>query len=300
MPGNFKTIFATALALASLHGEVHAFSLLSFGAGVAAHTAYTHHKDSQKAHSNTSPVDVRMPAATGNFGGCQQNFANGTPPIVKDVAARHARALCFDGFAVMHSGSTKTPIYAAEVLNRSRVQGAKGEQRTEAFFADARLTSSERASLEDYAGSGFDRGHNSPAGDQDSPKGMAQSYSLANIMPQAPKNNRVAWFKIEKRTRKYAERALGNVYVITGSILLPGQCPSFDPYVFNVSKDCKIGKEVTVPSHIYKLVYDASTNRAWAHWIQNTDNARISPPISYGELVKRTGIEFLPGIHPKT
>jgi endonuclease G len=47
-----------------------------------------------------------------------------------------------------------------------------------------------------------------------------------------------------------------------------------------------------VPSYYFKLVYDPNTNRAWAHWIANTNEARPSKPISYHDLVKRTGIEF--------
>ena len=60
--------------------------------------------------------------------------------------------------------------------------------------------------MRDYVGSGFDRGHNSPAGDQEDPESMAQSFSLANMMPQAPQNNRIAWASIEKGTRKYVLR----------------------------------------------------------------------------------------------
>ena len=56
---------------------------------------------------------------------------------------------------------------------------------------------------------------------------------------------------------------------------------------------------MAVPAYLYKLVYDAETNRAWAHWQANRDDERISKPISYSELVERTGIEFLPGIQPK-
>ena len=46
---------------------------------------------------------------------------------------------------------------------------------------------------------------------------MAQSFSLANIVPQAPMNNRKAWAGIERATRKYVMRAAGDVFVITGS-----------------------------------------------------------------------------------
>ena len=53
--------------------------------------------------------------------------------------------------------------------------------------------------------------------------------------------------------------------------------------------------QVHVPTHLFKLVYDAKTQRAWAHWVENRDDAHPGRPIRYAELVKRTGIEFLPG-----
>ena len=51
-----------------------------------------------------------------------------------------------------------------------------------------------------------------------------------------------------------------------------------------------------VPTYLYKLVYDASTQRAWAHWQENREGEMVDRPISYQELVKRTGMEFLPRI----
>lgn len=51
-----------------------------------------------------------------------------------------------------------------------------------------------------------------------------------------------------------------------------------------------------VPAYLYKLVYDATTHRAWAHWQQNLEGETVSRPIGYSELVKRTGVELLPGI----
>jgi hypothetical protein len=49
-----------------------------------------------------------------------------------------------------------------------------------------------------------------------------------------------------------------------------------------------------LPTGFFKLVYDASTHRAWAHWLENTATAKVGKPISYAELVKRTGMAFLP------
>jgi endonuclease G len=54
-----------------------------------------------------------------------------------------------------------------------------------------------------------------------------------------------------------------------------------------------------VPKYLFKLVYDQNKNRAWAHWHENNNATRGSKPISYTELVRRTGIDFLPGLKPE-
>ena len=95
------------------------------------------------------------------------------------------RALCCDAFAILHSGESKTAVYVAQKLNRALVADAD-EKRTDKFFADARLRAAEKATPEYYNSSGFDRGHLAPAGQMPTPAAMAQSFSLANIMPQAP------------------------------------------------------------------------------------------------------------------
>jgi endonuclease G len=92
-----------------------------------------------------------------NFEQCRHLFANDTPPVVHQHEELQTRALCFNSFAVLHSGKSRTPIYSAEKLNRQILQEAKKHQRTNKFFADARLPRAERAELDDYHGSGYDR-----------------------------------------------------------------------------------------------------------------------------------------------
>ncbi|CAG2154707.1 DNA/RNA non-specific endonuclease [Cupriavidus numazuensis] len=228
-------------------------------------------------------VTVPVHATTG-FESCSRFFAKGVVPQVRNAQSLKPRALCFDAFAVLHSGTTRTPVYVAERLNSEQVADAQDEERTNRFFADARLPRAERAELDDYKSSGYDRGHMAPAGDMPNATAMAQSFSLANMVPQAPQNNRKSWAGIEKATRKYVLRAKGDVYVITGP-------------VFGSAAPTTIGQDqVWVPQYLFKLVYDATTHRAWAHWIENSDSARAGQPITYRELVKRTGVEFLPGI----
>lgn len=224
--------------------------------------------------------------AASDFSHCKQFFARGTPPVVMDRPTH--RALCYDAFAILHSGESKTAVYVAQKLNRASVADAD-EKRKDKFFEDARLPFAERATLEDYKGSGWSRGHMAPAGDMPTKRAMAQSFSLANMVPQAAKHIGGAWANsVEEATRKYAARATGNVYVITGPVFKP-----------SIAQSEGIGAgQVKVPKFLFKLVYDEDRNRAWAHWHLNDDATRGARPISYAELIKRTGIEFLPGILP--
>ena len=187
------------------------------------------------------------------------------------------RDLCFDSFAIYYSPQDKKPIYTVERLNREQLS-TPHPKRSNQFYEEARLPFSERALLSDYRGSGFDRGHNAPAGDMSNERSMAQSFSLANMMPQARQNNQGLWAKnVEEPTRAYVKRSAGDIYVYTGSIGSSGS----------------IGRSrVTIPSHLYKLIYDSNKNTAWAYWIENTNEAAMTPPISYQELVQKTGIDF--------
>ncbi len=224
-----------------------------------------------------------QPTRAGQFSECRQHFAGGVPPLTPD--APRLRELCFDAFAVLHSGNTRTPVYVAERLNRQILQQARQQHRTDHFYADARLPRGERAELEDYRGSGYARGHMAPAGDMGTPEAMAQSFSLANMVPQDPKQNSGPWARIEEDTRRYALRARGDVYVITGPVFEPG------------ARTIGAG-QVAVPSHLFKLVYDAETGRSWAHWQQNAPGATAGPPITLQEVERRTGMRLLPSPAP--
>ena len=223
----------------------------------------------------TAPQDSG-PASS--FSECRHFFPRGEPPAVQTGGEQ--RELCYSAFAVLHSGQTKTPVFVVERLNRATLKQARGLKRTEEFFAEARLPAAERAELADYHGSGYSRGHMAPAGDMPTTLAMAQSFSLANIVPQDPVHNDGAWSDVEHVTRKYVLRAQGDVYVFTG--------PVFD----GSAKTIGPGR-VAVPSHIFKLVYDSTTGRSWVHWHANSPDTTMGPPISYKEFTRRTGMHLL-------
>ncbi|WP_407927568.1 DNA/RNA non-specific endonuclease [Belnapia mucosa] len=52
--------------------------------------------------------------------------------------------------------------------------------------------------------SGFDRGHMAPSGDMAPLEGQAESFSLANLVPQNPGSNRCLWEGTESAVRELA------------------------------------------------------------------------------------------------
>ncbi|MFG5775633.1 DNA/RNA non-specific endonuclease [Comamonas sp. J-3] len=217
-------------------------------------------------------------AFAAGFDDCPQFFA-GKPPTISGYGQQ--RALCFEEFAVLHSGQTKTPLYTAQRLNAQMLDKAKDLKRNDKFYEEARLPERERAELSDYRRSGLSRGHMAAAGDMSTKFGKAQSYSLANMVPQDPTQNGKPWSQIEQDTRRYIRRAKGDVYVITGP-------------VFSSSQPRTIGNgKVWVPDAVFKMVYDPATGQRWVHLQANDPATRVSAPLSYEAFVQKTGIKLL-------
>lgn len=217
-----------------------------------------------------------------SFEGCADLFPAATPINTATVpATMKPLALCSDNFAVLYSQTSRTPLVVVERLNAAQLRNAKGEERTNQFYPDPRIPKGGRAELSDYRGQhpAVDRGHQSPAADAPSANAMAQSFALSNMVPQDPTNNRKIWSKVEADVRKFAVRAGGNVFVFTG--------PLFDPGYSTIGSN-----KVWVPTRLFKLVYDASSKRAWAYVLPNGET-RIEKPMDYDTFVKSTGFKLL-------
>lgn len=232
---------------------------------------------------DTSKVDVKslyskQQLASDNFLNCPEHFPNNKVLSVAGYPDYMAiTALCSDEFAVMYSGASKTPMMVFEKLNAKKINQTGKIKRTNDFYQDIRLKREHRAFLEDYKGSGYDKGHLAPAGDMTTENAMAQSFALSNMVPQDPENNRKVWNKIESDVRKYAKRAKGDVFVITGAL-------------YQNNKMLK--NRVSIPSHLYKIVYDIAINKKFVFFVPNAPTNNLKP-ISYDEFVKLTGINIL-------
>ena len=120
-----------------------------------------------------------------------------------------------------------------------------------------------------------------PSGDMPTPEAQAKSFSLANIVPQAPKLNRGIWERIETAVRRRAERE-GELYVVTG--------PVFDGTDLRALRG-----RVLVPTSTFKAVYDPATNAAGAYVCTNTNTPQCRV-ISVAELAQITSIDPFPAM----
>ena len=217
---------------------------------------------------------------------CSQSFYGGVyPEFTNPKLSNNTQALCMDGFAVMYSGVSRTPLWSAEYLDRKRLQQAKQIDREDSFHEESRLPKSMRAKLSDYSGSGYDRGHLAPNGNMANRSQQYDSFSLANIAPQSPRNNRYIWRNIESATR-YLTQQYGEVYTITG-------------VAFTDKKTKQLANRVLVPSHFFKAVYIPASNQAGVYYAPNDESERIEV-ISLDQLTAKIGIDVLPVLDAQT
>jgi len=129
---------------------------------------------------------------------CPSHFAGGVAPSVTNPKLKpRTQEVCFQAYAVLHSGISRTPLYSAEHLTRANVESAKTLSRKDSFHPEASLPPKDRAELSDYARSGYDRGHMAPNGNMANRSAQAQSFSLANMVPQVHASNAGIWAGIE-------------------------------------------------------------------------------------------------------
>src|SRR3546814_5936594 len=101
-----------------------------------------------------------------------------------------SRESCYSSFAALHSGVSRTALWSAEFLSKDRIGSARKIERTSEFFAETQIPVSESAELDDYRRSGYDRGHLAPSGNMPNKESQAESFSLANNVPQNGELNR--------------------------------------------------------------------------------------------------------------
>lgn len=218
------------------------------------------------------------------FTQCPTYFAAGVAPTITNTKLKQrTQEVCFEAYAVLHSGISRTPLYSAEHLTRNKLEAAKTLSRKDSFHPEPSLPARDRAELSDYLRSGYDRGHMAPNADFATRSAQAESFSLANMVPQVHANNAGIWAGIEGAARQLAISE-GEVYVVSG--------PAF------IGSDIQRVGNVLVPTHIWKVLYSPKQQRAGAYVITN-DETREYSAVTVSDLEKMIGVSLLPGLSQK-
>jgi endonuclease G, mitochondrial len=191
--------------------------------------------------------------------------------------------LCRTGFLLSFGAKAHLALWAMERLTPGHLDGPVRRD-GQNFRPDPSLASGEQASLADYRGSGFDRGHLVPAADLTwSEAAMAESFYLTNIAPQVGVGfNRGVWAALEADIRAAARQ--GELVVVTG------------PVVFENA--ATFGRDrLPVPAAYYKAVFEPATGETKAWLVPNRALAGAGPgafAIPLARLEALTGLDFFP------
>ena len=216
-----------------------------------------------------------------------------------------SRVLFHVEYVLCYDVDRKVALWASYRLKAADVVDA---QRVNAFRTDPRLPIDQNPSCDDYAGSGFDRGHTVPRSDMNrSLTAMVNTFFLTNMTPQRPNVNQGTWARLEDWVRAWAKLS-GWVHVISGSVFDDDddQQPD-DSAVAQLSQG---SSGVGVPFHYYKVIIRETTPgqvEAITLLIPNAANvpgrgAQDTTKDNYlrqrirtiAEVRRRTGLDLLP------
>ena len=144
------------------------------------------------------------------------------------------------GYSLSYNEDHEQANWVIYELTDNEVSG--GVKRKNQFRSDPKVKTAS-ASLSDYRGSGYDRGHLAPAADMKwSVTAMSESFYMSNMSPQRPSFNRGIWKRLEEQVRLWA---LNNksIYVVTGGVL--------EDELETIGVN-----EVSVPEYFYKVILD--------------------------------------------
>lgn len=152
--------------------------------------------------------------------------------------------------------SAHIPVLVYYTLHKTDLDCSVHIKRTNNFKADPLLKGTDLS--KDYAGSGYDQGHNMSAQDnQCSSIGMSECFYYTNMFPQTSNLNRGIWKKLEIYERNLAMQE-DSVIVFIGSY---GMHKVIGP------------DQVWVPEYCWKVIYEPAKSQYTSYVYSNTDAA---------------------------
>jgi len=203
------------------------------------------------------------------------------------------------GYVISYNSGRKVPNWVSWELNTSYLGSTP---RQDDFRPDSTLPASlPQASLADYSGSGYDRGHMCPSADRTKTvTANSETFYLTNMIPQAGNNNRGPWAALEDYSRSLVQSGK-ELFIVSGGTFS--------------SSSSTIGSGVIVPDKTFKVivVLDAvgqgpgavtTSTRVIGVLMPNSDSQiSLSAPwrnfrVSVDSIEALTGQDFLSDVDP--
>lgn len=203
--------------------------------------------------------------------------------ITASVLAQDVIQLNHRYFTSWFSKSSHIPILVTYTLKKDMFTCSESGTRTNNYSKDPLLP--EFTDLkDDYLHSGYSRGHNMSAEDnQCSKRGMKECFYYSNMTPQPQSFNAGKWKALENRERATA-RIFEEVIVTIGSI---GEFET-------------IGEEdVVVPEFMWKVIYTPSTDVYLCYIFPNKNgltNPLDSFQVNLSDIKTRGNVDFSDGV----
>jgi endonuclease G len=188
-------------------------------------------------------------------------------------------------YTLAYSEENEQAFWIYYQLTSDLINGS--QTRTDDFRADPAVTTGS-ATLEDYKGSGYDRGHLCPAADMTLNKtSMSETFYLSNMSPQVPGFNRGKWSTLEDQVRKWA-------FTFDGLDVATG--PIFEDNIGTIGAD-----KVTVPGYYYKVLYSESKKIMLGLILPNASSSKSLEQfvVTVDQIEQKTGIDFFSGLEDK-
>ncbi len=225
----------------------------------------------QTPTATPTPDAVKAALDSGSSMPCLNQVAFGFPMAVVPQVGNSFE--CVEnkgfGFALLINPRSKTPMWVAEHLTKENLAKSFSLKVKRDFRPDPNITDKWQASLDDYVGSGYDRGNMaSPEDFLGNAMIFSKSFYLTNVVPQVPENRNGIWKRLENNVRQWTN-TYGELYVISGPVYKDGNIKVW------LGQDKK--QVVAAPTHLYKILYAPKQKQMIAFIIPND-------PIDAGQL----------------
>lgn len=193
------------------------------------------------------------------------------------------------GYTTSYNYRTKCPNWVAWVLTRNHVDGP--HKRKGIRYTEDDEVPFPKAMNSDYSGSGYDRGHMCPSGDNKwDAQAQLDCFLFTNMCPQSHNLNGGDWNDLEIKCRKWAEK-YGKIYIVCG--------PVFNSSSHNKHRKAIGHNKVAVPDGFFKVVLCMEGKpKAIGFYYENDDGHAPMP--SYAQTVdtieEMTGMDFFPAL----